>query len=133
MSESTARFAGWFAYRAGQHLGFILRLAFVAGRQFSQPAKKQVSVFNTEEKGRTTEHTEKQGIWRFAQGCGHAPREGPKLAFSVCSIVPPFSSVLKTLTYLISGLFGAELYHLESNAPASCPGGASKQQLLGFA
>src|SRR5271165_977706 len=79
MNESTARFAGWFAHRAGQHLGFILRLGFAAGRQSSQQDSKQVSVFNTEEKREDDRDTEKQGFWRFAQECGHAPREAPKL------------------------------------------------------
>src|SRR5271165_2831954 len=54
MNESTARFAGWFAHRAGQHLGFILRLGFAAGRKSSQQESKQVFL-TRRKKGRTTE------------------------------------------------------------------------------
>ncbi len=71
-------------------------------RQASNPASQQesnqASIFSTEEAGTTTEHTEKQGFWRFAQECGHTPHEAPKLVFSVCSVVLPASSVLKILT-----------------------------------
>src|SRR5271165_7269794 len=71
--------------------------AWFRGGPAIQPARKQVSVFNTEEKREDDRDTEKQGFWRFAQECGHAPREAPKLVFSVYSVVLPLSSVLKTL------------------------------------
>jgi ribosomal protein S6 len=40
-------------------------------------AIKKVSAFITEEQGRTVEHTEKQGFWRFAQESDQTPREAP--------------------------------------------------------
>jgi hypothetical protein len=44
------------------------------------------------------EHTEKRRFWRFAQESHPTPREAPKLACSVCSIVLPCPSVIKRLT-----------------------------------
>jgi hypothetical protein len=64
-------------------------------------AIKQASVFLTEEQGRTIEHTEKQGYWRFAQESDQTPREAQPLAYSVDSIVLPCSSVIKTLALLL--------------------------------
>jgi hypothetical protein len=60
-------------------------------------AIKQESVFITEEQGRTTECTEEQGFWRFAQEFGQTSREAQPLAYSVDSIFLPCSSVIKTL------------------------------------
>jgi hypothetical protein len=61
-------------------------------------ASDQASVFITEEQGRMIEHTEKRRFWRFAQESHPTPREAPKLACSVCSIVLPCPSVIKRLT-----------------------------------
>jgi hypothetical protein len=62
-------------------------------RQAGNPgSKKAASIFRMEEAGRITDHTEKQGFWRFAQERGHTPREAPKLVFSMCpssSLLPP--------------------------------------------
>jgi hypothetical protein len=70
-------------------------------KQSSNQAIKQASVFLTEEQGRTIEHTEKQGYWRFAQESDQTPREAQPLAYSVDSIVLPCSSVIKTLALLL--------------------------------
>src|SRR5271156_5700545 len=71
-------------------------------RDLQHQASKQGSVFLTEEQGRTTECTEKQGCWRFAQEFDRTSREAQPLAYSVDSIVLPCSSVIKTLDFLLS-------------------------------
>jgi hypothetical protein len=66
-----------------------------------QESGNKVSVFITEEQGRTIECTEEQGFWRFAQEFWLTSREAQPLAYSVDSIVLPCSSVIKTLSCLI--------------------------------
>ena len=87
------------AHRFGKPILPAIQVMCAASRQQSS---NQASFFNTEEEGRTAEHTEKQGFWRFAQEFDPTPREAPKLGFSVISVVLPFSSVLKTLACLMT-------------------------------
>jgi hypothetical protein len=94
------------SFRGGEVLGCAgdgrqLTAINQAIKQSSNQAIKQASVFLTEEQGRTIEHTEKQGYWRFAQESDQTPREAQPLAYSVDSIVLPCSSVIKTLALLL--------------------------------
>jgi len=69
-----------------------------------EQSSKQESVFITEEQGRTTECTEKQRFWRFAQEFDQTSREAQPLSYSVDSIVLPCSSVIKTLSSFLDSL-----------------------------
>jgi hypothetical protein len=110
MKESARRRKGRPAGGGGGHRHRTLSLLYsnISGYTGARPqltainqaikqAIKQESVFNTEEKGRTTECTERQGFWRFAQAFSQPSREAQPLAYSVDSVVLPSSSVLKTL------------------------------------
>ncbi len=66
MNESAARCRRLVRLPSGTVHRVHLAARF-RGRPASQPARKQVSIFRTEEAGRTTEHTEKWGFWRFAK------------------------------------------------------------------
>jgi hypothetical protein len=50
-------------------------------------AIKEEGVFITEEQGRTIEHTEKQRLWRSAQGSDQTPREAQQLHIDCRQVV----------------------------------------------
>src|SRR5271165_3293249 len=86
-----------FEARVGQEAG-----AFDSG-WYNSAANNQASVFNTEDKGRTTEYTEKTsfGASRDVWPHSRAKRQNP--CFSVSRSSSLFSSVLKTLTCFLAG------------------------------
>jgi hypothetical protein len=87
--------------RSGEGRFWAVQATGVSSPRSIKQSSNQASVFLTEEQGRTIEHTEKQGYWRFAQESDQTPREAQPLAYSVDSIVLPCSSVIKTLALLL--------------------------------